>query len=177
MKIALVSFILFLGQTYAAPIKYLKVTKHLRLLEVIDSNDSVVKSFPVMTGRSPTLGPKVQEGDNKTPEGTYLLDWRNPNSKFHKSLHISYPNKQDIERARKLGVNPGGDIMLHGFPNKLSYIDTWIRDNNLENASEEVVRAALPYSNWTDGCIAVTDEQIEELYELIPIPTQIQIFP
>jgi murein L,D-transpeptidase YafK len=176
-KFAFSTFLLCQGLAYAAPIKYVKVTKHLRLLEVIDENDSVVKSYPVMIGRSLTLGPKVQEGDYKTPEGIYELDWRNPNSKFYKSLHVSYPNKEDSERARVLGVNPGGDIMLHGFPNDLFEIKEWIKDNNLENSPEEVIRAALSYSNWTNGCIAITNEQIEELYKLLPIPTQIQILP
>lgn len=170
-------FCLFLSQSYAASIKYLKVTKSTRTLEIIDSNETVIKSIPVMIGRSLLSGPKVQEGDNKTPEGSYILDWKNPNSKYYKSIHISYPNKDDLKRAKALGVKPGGDIMLHGFPNDLGEISDWLREFKMDELSEEAVRLALPYFNWTNGCIAVTNEQMEELYSMLKVPTQIIIVP
>jgi murein L,D-transpeptidase YafK len=96
----------------------------------------------------------------RTPEGLYRIDGRNAHSQFHKSLHISYPNARDRERAQKLGVKPGGDIMIHGLP----------------NGQGSVGKAHLQ-SDWTWGCIAVTDEEIEEIWRLVPDGTVIEIRP
>ena len=159
------------------PIASLRVTKHLRLLEVLDKNNEVIKTYPVMIGRSLFPGPKVQEGDNKTPEGKYLLDWKNPKSKYYKSIHVSYPNAEDKKRAKKLGVSPGGDIMLHGFPNSFDLIQDYIDAIGLGEAPEDAITAALPYVNWTNGCIAVTNAEMEELFNEIKIPTTIEILP
>jgi murein L,D-transpeptidase YafK len=123
------------------------------------SKGKIFKNYKVALGSDP-LGAKVQEGDHKTPEGSYLLDRRNPNSQFHRALHISYPNAQDRERSRKQGVAPGGDIMLHGLPNGYG-----------------AVGAAHRLRDWTDGCIAVTDEEIEEIWKLVPDGTPIEIRP
>lgn len=168
--------LLFLQASLAAEVKMIKVSKGQRLLEVIDVNDKVIKSYKIMLGRNP-VGHKVQEGDFKTPEGDYFLDYKNPQSKFHKSLHVSYPNKEDIKRAKKLGVKPGGDIMVHGLPNDLKEMREWLATVGLGDAPEIVIRGALPYLDWTSGCMAVMDDEIDEIYSMIKVPTLIRILP
>ena len=119
----------------------------------------VIKSYKIALGGDP-IGPKQRQGDNKTPEGTYTIDSRNSNSGYHLSLHISYPNEIDKKRAKELGVSPGGDIMIHGIKNGLAWV----------GASHAEV-------DWTKGCIAVTDEEMEELYGLVPNGTIVEIRP
>ena len=123
------------------------------------SNGEVIKTYPVALGGDP-IGPKEREGDNKTPEGLYIIDSRNGNSGYHLSLHISYPNAEDKRRARELGVRPGGDIMIHGIKNGFSPV----------GASHADV-------DWTQGCIAVTDQEMEEIYKLVPNGTLVEITP
>jgi murein L,D-transpeptidase YafK len=106
------------------------------------------------------VGPKERQGDNKTPEGTYRIDARNGNSGFHLSLHISYPNEHDKKRAKKLGVSPGGDIMIHGIKNGFSQVG-----------------ASHAETDWTEGCIAVTNQEMEEIYKFVPIGTVVEITP
>lgn len=119
----------------------------------------ILKTYKVSLGGEP-VGPKVQEGDHKTPEGTYALDRRNPKSKFYRSIHISYPNEQDRERAAELGVSAGGDIMVHGLPNGFG----WLERVHLER-------------DWTDGCIAVTDREMDEIWDAVGDGTVIEIRP
>ena len=114
--------------------------------------ESVVRSYAVSLGREPA-GPKQQEGDGRTPEGRYTIDRRNPRSAYHLSLHISYPNEADRERARAAGVDPGGDIMIHGQPNS----------------------GALREGDWTQGCIAVSDAEMDEIWSLVADGTAIEI--
>ena len=114
------------------------------------NGDTVVKSYSVALARG-GLGPKQQEGDHKTPEGCYRIDSRNQSSRFHRALHISYPNEADKARAQRLSVDPGGDIMIHGIQNGLGWIG-----------------AAHRLVDWTNGCIAVTDNEIEEIWTLVP---------
>ncbi len=102
-------------------------------------------------------GHKRFEGDERTPEGNYLIDYRNPASAYHLSLHISYPNAADRAYAAGQGRSPGGEIFLHGQPNALPF-------------------GRVP-GDWTDGCIAVGDEEIEELWSAIPDGTPITIRP
>jgi L,D-peptidoglycan transpeptidase YkuD (ErfK/YbiS/YcfS/YnhG family) len=123
------------------------------------SNGEVIKTYKIALGGNP-VGPKERQGDNKTPEGTYIIDSRNGNSGYHLSLHISYPNEKDKMRAKELGVSPGGDIMIHGIKNGLSWV----------GASHAQV-------DWTKGCIAVKDEEMEEIYKLVPNGTTIEIRP
>jgi len=123
------------------------------------SKGEVIKTYKIALGGDP-IGPKVRQGDNKTPEGTYFIDGRNNNSEYHLSLRISYPNEKDILRARELGVSPGGDIMIHGIKNGLSWV----------GASHAAV-------DWTKGCIAVTDQEMEEIYKLVPNGTIVEIRP
>jgi murein L,D-transpeptidase YafK len=119
----------------------------------------VLKKYRVALGRQP-VGNKVRQGDSRTPEGRYVLDRRNPHSKFHRSIHISYPNAKDLASAKRLGVPPGGDIFLHGLPNGQGWIG-----------------AAHRTADWTDGRIAVTDQEIEEIWSLVPNGTPIVIHP
>ena len=123
------------------------------------SNGEVIKTYKIALGGDP-VGPKERQGDNKTPEGTYIIDSRNGNSDYHLSLHISYPNEKDKMRAKELGVSPGGDIMIHGIKNGLA----WIGASHAE-------------FDWTKGCIAVTDEEMEEIYKLVPNGTIVEIRP
>ncbi|MEW6601822.1 MAG: L,D-transpeptidase family protein [Nitrospirota bacterium] len=123
------------------------------------SNDTVIKSYNIALGGNPD-GPKEKQGDNKTPEGNYVIDSRNRDSGYHLSLHISYPNEQDKKRAKELGVSPGGDIMIHGIKNGFS----WAMDFHAR-------------VDWTKGCIAVTNEEIEEIDKLVPNGTAVEIRP
>jgi len=123
------------------------------------SNSEVVKTYKIALGGNP-IGPKERQGDNKTPEGTYIIDSRNRDSGYHLSMHISYPNDKDKMRAKELGVSPGGDIMIHGIKNGLSWV----------GASHAEV-------DWTKGCIAVADEEMEEIYKLVPNGTIVEIRP
>ena len=134
------------------------IEKNARRLMLI-SQGEVLKSYNIALGGNP-IGPKERQGDNKTPEGTYVIDGRNKDSRFHLSLHISYPNERDKNRAKELGVSPGGDIMIHGIKNGFS----WVGDAHTE-------------VDWTKGCVAVTDEEIEEISKLAPNGTIVEIRP
>ncbi|MFO1519594.1 MAG: L,D-transpeptidase family protein [bacterium] len=139
-------------------VRKILVEKSKRTLSLMDGK-KVVKKYSVSLGRQP-VGAKSEEGDGKTPEGTYVIDWRNPDSKFYKSLHISYPNLREIARAKKDGVSPGGMIMIHGLPNGLG-----------------VLGKTQLLVDWTDGCIAVTDEEMDEIWGLVEDGTEIEIQP
>lgn len=156
-----------------------KGERRLDLLTKKNGQLEVVKSYSMNLGRQP-IGHKTQEGDNKTPEGLYTLDWKNPKSAYHLSIHISYPNKQDRAQAQARGVSPGGDIMIHGMPNDTMRW-TWLVSPALAIASpdtaNEIIHSALAMFDWTQGCIAVSNAEIEEIYELIDLPTPIEIFP
>jgi len=134
------------------------IEKKERRLTLI-SRGEVLKTYKIALGGNPN-GPKERQGDNKTPEGTYVIDSRNKDSRYHLSLHISYPNEKDKKRARELGVSPGGDVMIHGIKNDFS----WVGDSHTE-------------VDWTKGCIAVTDEEIEEIEKLAPNGTIVEIRP
>ncbi len=123
------------------------------------SKGKVLKTYKIALGGNPN-GPKERKGDNKTPEGSYVIDSRNKDSRYHLSLHISYPNEKDKKRAKELGVSPGGDIMIHGIKKGFSWAG---------NFHTEV--------DWTKGCIAVTDEEIEEIEKLAPNGTIVEIRP
>lgn len=134
------------------------IEKSARRLMLI-SQGVVLKTYNIALGGNP-IGPKERQGDNKTPEGTYVIDGRNKDSRFHLSLHISYPNERDKNRAKELGVSPGGDIMIHGIKNGFS----WVGD----------AHAGI---DWTKGCIAVTDQEIEVISRLAPNGTIVEIRP
>lgn len=124
-------------------------------------NGKVLREYRIALGDRP-WGHKRQEGDERTPEGRYFLDWRNPNSRFHKSIHISYPNAWDIRSARAAGRNPGGMIMIHGQPN---------------NVRSSRLRAKYLNGDWTNGCIAVQDHEMDEIWRLVRYGTPIKILP
>jgi murein L,D-transpeptidase YafK len=118
-----------------------------------------IRRYRIGLGQSPA-GHKQRQGDRKTPEGLYTISGRNPVSAYHLALRISYPSAADIERAQNAGEDPGGDIMIHGLP------------NNKPNSEKDA-----RMGDWTAGCIAVTDEEIEEIWRLVPDGTPIEIKP
>ena len=134
------------------------VEKSARKLSVFRDGNRI-KTYRIALGRRP-LGAKQEEGDMKTPEGIYKIDSRNPQSSFHLALHVSYPSDEDDKRAAARGVSPGYDIMIHGIQNGRGWIGAFHR-----------------WSDWTAGCIAVTDEEIEELSRITPDGTTIEIRP
>lgn len=134
------------------------VLKKGHRLELLNRG-KVVKTYKVALGGDP-VGPKARQGDHKTPEGIYVLDSRNAHSQFYKSIHISYPNGRDRAAARQQGVSPGGDVFLHGLPNGYG-----------------AVGAAHRLRDWTDGCIAVTDAEMDEIWRAVPNGTPIEIRP
>ncbi len=133
----------------------LKSDRVLRLL----NNGRTLREYRVSLGKKP-IGHKLHEGDLRTPEGRYVLDWRNENSRFYRSIHISYPNARDVRRAQQAGADPGGMIMIHGRP---SYYNA--ATHRYEN------------KDWTDGCIAVTDSDMDEIWDMVDDGTPIFILP
>jgi len=123
------------------------------------SNGKTVKAYKVALGRNPE-GKKLEEGDKRTPEGTYLIDRRKERSRYHLALHISYPNSADIAQAKARGVSPGGDIMIHGLPNGIGLVGNF-----------------HVKKDWTLGCIAVTSPEIEEIWRAVPDGTVVEIVP
>jgi murein L,D-transpeptidase YafK len=134
------------------------VEKGKRTLTLLDGT-KVVKTYKVALGRNPE-GAKDRQGDHKTPEGIYSVDAKKPDSRFHKALHISYPNPADREHAQKLGLSPGGDVEIHSLGSMWGWVGTQHRR-----------------MDWTDGCIALTNEEIDEIYPLIKVGTPVEIRP
>ena len=136
------------------------IDKSEHRLDVIAGN-KVIASFKAGFGVYPG-GPKQRQGDRKTPEGKYVLDYKNPNSAYYRSIHISYPNAADRARARRAGVPTGGDIMIHGQPN----------DPRVAMAIK-----LWPSPDWTDGCISLDNADMKKLWEMVQVPTPIEIVP
>jgi len=136
----------------------LVVVKHERTLTLM-SGPTVLKSYKVSLGSEP-VGAKQRRGDHKTPEGTYILDRRNSRSRFYRSLHVSYPTLEQKAAASKTGIDPGGDIMIHGLPNGFGWLGSLHRT-----------------LDWTDGCIAVTDQEMDEIWQSVDDGTPIEIKP
>jgi murein L,D-transpeptidase YafK len=134
------------------------VDKSERTLRVLKKGRAL-KTYRIALGRNPE-GAKAEEGDGRTPEGRYRIESRNAWSAYHLSLRVSYPTTAQRRAARRRGVSPGGDIMIHGLPNGFDPLDA----------------ARLP-DDWTAGCIAVTNEEIEELWRVVPVGTVIEIRP
>ena len=142
-------------RSYSGPeVTRLRMYKAQRLL-VLDGTDDVLRTYPIGLGFAPE-GHKQFEGDGRTPEGSYAIDRRNPDSLFHLSIGISYPNEADIAFAEAQGKSPGGDIFIHGGPRK--GIDP------------------MNKRDWTAGCISVTDRQIEDIYAMVRDGTPIDIY-
>ena len=123
------------------------------------SNDQLIKTYKISLGRNP-IGNKEYEGDKKTPEGVYIIDDKNPNSSYHKNLGISYPNNKDIVHSKRLGKPTGGNVKIHGLRNHTGFISKLHR-----------------WYDWTLGCIALTNEEIDELYNAVEVGTRIEIKP
>ncbi len=132
------------------------VDKSERRLQLL-SGDTVIKSYHIALGGNP-IGHKQQKGDNRTPVGSYLLDYKNENSIAHRSIHVSYPNAADKARAQSLGVDAGGDIMIHGQMNCFGHL-AWLNQKR----------------DWTEGCIAVTNEEMDEIMAAVNVGTPIEI--
>ena len=147
------------SQTLGETADAVRVEKSERKMYLMRGQE-VIRSYDVSLGDVP-VGHKTTEGDEKTPEGDYVLDWRNPNSSYHLSIHISYPNVDDRNQARRRDVSPGGDIFIHGLPNGMGLLGSLFKDRD-----------------WTDGCIAVnSNEEMEEIWALVPNGTPITINP
>ena len=142
------------NQQTASKVLVLK-TEHKLLL--LDDGNNVMRTYSIAIGRG-GVEPKQRQGDHKSPEGLYVIDRHKKDSRFHRVLHVSYPNDIDREQARRLGVDAGGDIMIHGIQNGLGWLGP------LHRAVD-----------WTDGCIAVTDAEIEEIYSAVPDRTLVEI--
>lgn len=140
------------------PADSIVVEKSAHRLSLFQRNRSV-RTYLVALGEQP-VGDKVKRGDFRTPEGRYVIEARNPASRYHRALRISYPDAAHRARAKALGVSPGGDIMIHGLPARQAYVGAAHRD-----------------FDWTEGCIAVTNQEIEEIWSAVPVGTPIHIKP
>jgi len=126
---------------------------------ILLKGDQQLKTYKIALGSEPA-GAKERQGDHKTPEGTYILDRRNASSRFYRSIHVSYPSAKDRARAAKLGISPGGDIFIHGLPNGFGWVGNSHR-----------------LKDWTDGCIAITNREMDEIWQAVPDGTAIDIKP
>ena len=142
-----------------APVDYVVVKKSKRKLFLYAGAD-LVKSYSIALGKQPK-GQKEREGDSRTPEGLYILDWRNPHSKFFRSIHVSYPSVSQARNAKEAGIDPGGAIMIHGQPNDWS----------------ERIKLTFAHKDWTEGCIALENQDMIEVWDLVKDGTPIEIKP
>lgn len=142
----------------AGPVDRLVVLKSEHKLILIRQGEEL-RSYPVSISRNP-IGAKTRARDHKTPEGKYIVDGKNAKSGFHLALHVCYPNAQDSQRAASGGFSVGGDIMIHGIKNRLGWLGRF----------HQLI-------DWTDGCIAVTNAEMDQLWDLVPIGTPIEIRP
>lgn len=152
----------------SAPISYILVDKAGRRMAVF-AGEKVLKEYKISLGFNPR-GHKQEEGDGRTPEGKYYIDFKNPKSEYHLSLKISYPNQDDLRRAEANSQKPGSVIMVHGWPNRPAQRDLVKRIHEFDK------RRAYP-DRWTAGCIAVHDDEIEEIYAKTEMRTPIEICP
>jgi len=136
------------------------VRKSERKMQLIQGG-KVVREYRIALGDRPR-GHKMRQGDERTPEGDYILDWRNPDSNYYKSIHVSYPNSRDVMFARFMGDDPGGMIMIHGQP------------NHIRSAR---IKAEYDRLDWTDGCIAVQNHEMDEIWRTVRDGTPIKILP
>jgi murein L,D-transpeptidase YafK len=139
-------------------IDYIKIIKSERKL-LTYTKGKLLKTYKIALGKNP-VGQKLKEGDGKTPEGIYEISAKNSKSSYHLSLKISYPNERQIEEAKKQSVNPGGEIMIHGIRNGLGFVGKY----------QSII-------DWTQGCIAVSNKEIEEIYNSISLGTKVEILP
>ena len=160
MRFVIIIFVLFIP-SYATCIEkadFVLVIKSESKL-YLKKDGKTLKEFHVVFGDNPN-GHKLREGDKKTPEGRYILDYKKEDSTFYKSIHISYPNEQDTRRAKEWGVDPGGLIMIHGQKNGLGWLSF-----------------ITQFFNWTDGCIALSNNDMDEVWKAVDVGTPIEIKP
>ncbi len=144
------------------PVTSIEVFKSQRILQ-LKHQQEIIRSYPMRLGFEP-VGHKQFEGDGKTPEGTYSIDWRNPQSAYYKSLHISYPNADDLSYAKQHNRSAGGDVMIHGtVPTGMTSLSR--------------SKTYLPRKDWTLGCIAVSNSDMDEIWQLVSNHTPIIIHP
>jgi murein L,D-transpeptidase YafK len=146
-----------LAQSKTAP-DSIVISKSTHTLSLM-SGKTVLKTYRIALGRG-SSGAKQVEGDNRTPEGKYFIDEKKASSKFHKALHLSYPNADDRARAQRLGKAPGGDIEIHGLPTAFAWVGT----------TQHVL-------NWTAGCIALSNDEIDEVWNMVAVGTPVEIDP
>ncbi|KXU37111.1 hypothetical protein AXE65_03960 [Ventosimonas gracilis] len=146
------------AQAIDRPVDKLLLIKSERSLQLLHKGE-VLKTYRISLGKQPK-GAKQREGDQRTPEGIYFIDWRQKSANFNLSLHISYPNQRDRERAEKAGVNPGGMIMIHGTPSSAEFPDWFFRG-----------------LDWTEGCIALNNADMREVWDYVADYTLIEIRP
>ena len=162
LKIILVVMLLLISQVLSAQsaqkadsVLVIKSENRLYLM----SDGVAVASYRAAFGANPA-GHKQMQGDERTPEGQYVLDYKNPNSQFYKSIHVSYPNARDRKNARRLGVDPGGDIMIHGQANGWGWASP-----------------VAQFFPWTDGCVALSDKDMDKVWMAVDPGTPIEIRP
>ena len=166
----LVKYLIFIvifcsTSTLASPAQLTKAKVDLVVVSKSESKMSiyhqgkVLKTYRIAMGDAPK-GHKLKEGDQRTPQGRYILDYKKSDSAFYKSIHISYPNEEDKLRANALGVSPGGMIMIHG-----------------QNPNSSLTPRQAQQYNWTNGCIAITNKEMDELWRVIEEGTPIEIWP
>lgn len=148
--------LMFVTQTAFAEVDLVKVDKSERKMYLLSAGE-IVKVYDIALGANPK-GHKEQEGDEKTPEGEYTLDYKKEDSSFYRAMHVSYPNAVDTANAEKNGVSPGGFIMVHGQRNWLGWL-----------------APISQHFNWTNGCIAITNSEMDEFMDLVNVGTKIQI--
>ncbi len=167
MKLNRIIFILPLlfltacGSTYQPPRADLVLVEKSRNKMYLIDNGEVLREYKISLGQNP-IGDKVQRGDLRTPEGRYLIDYKNNQSRFYRSLNISYPNEFDVAEASARGVDPGDDIVIHGLPNGINDHD---------------IKGEIYPLNWTEGCIAVRNKEMDEIWQLVELDTPIEIRP
>ena len=150
--------LLIFSHSAQAAVDLVQVIKSKRQMFLIEQG-KIIKQFTIALGANP-IGHKQQEGDERTPEGRYILDYRNPNSGYFKSLHVSYPNKQDLARAKAKGVDAGGMIMIHGQRNGFGW-----------------AASLTQRRDWTNGCMALSNEDMQVVWDLVQVGTPIEILP
>ncbi|USD43898.1 L,D-transpeptidase family protein [Vibrio sp. SCSIO 43135] len=156
MKAIIVTILCLFSINSFAAVDLVQIDKSKRRMYLV-KDEQVIREFRIALGANPK-GHKVQEGDNKTPEGRYKLDFVIEDSAFYRSIHIDYPNQNDIIKAEALGVAPGGDIKIHGIKND-------------DTRQPEFIQSF----DWTNGCIAITNEEMDEFLELVEMGTPIEI--
>ena len=156
-SVLLLVFLIFSHSAQAA-VDLVQVIKSKRQMFLIEQG-KIIKQYTIALGANP-VGHKQQEGDERTPEGRYILDYRNPNSGYFKSLHVSYPNKQDLARAKAKGVDAGGMIMIHGQRNGFGW-----------------AASLTQRRDWTNGCMALSNEDMQVVWDLVQVGTPIEILP